>query len=284
MSIIVEPLGTAKQLLLCERTIQRVTGSTEREVIPAHLLVALHRAGATILGAVDDADPNPQLLGCLVDIVSLSEHVPSRLTLFCGVVPTRRNQGVGFRLRAEERRLLMKRDVAVVRWAADPLCGAEMRFTLDKLGGIAVRYERDLYGPLDGWADRGMATDRVVMEWWLDAPRVCGLVDRRRAPHHLRLGLDAMELITKTTLDDAGNRRLAGMVREPRGDVVLVEIPVSIDGLEPSVRREWRLGLRDALESLFDEGFLLSGFVHEAGRSFHLMERKPRAAILEMES
>ncbi|MBN1859655.1 hypothetical protein JW848_10715 [Candidatus Bipolaricaulota bacterium] len=284
MSIVVECLGTAKQLLMCERTIHLVTGSTERELIPAHVLVALHRAGATILGAMNDADPNPQLLGCLVDIVSLSEHVPSRLTLFCGVVPSRRNEGVGYHLRLEERRLLLKRDVAVVRWAVDPLSGAEMRFSLNKLGAIGVRYERDLYGMLENRADRGMATDRIVMEWWLDAPRVCGLVDRRRAPHHFRLGLDSMELVTKTRLDNAGNRRLVGPIREPRGDVVMVEVPESMETLEDSVRREWRLGLRDALETLFDEHFLLSGFVHETGRSFHLLERRSRAEILEMES
>ncbi len=284
MSIVVESLGSVKQLLVCERTIQRITGATDRDVIPAHVLVALHRAGATILGAINDADPNPQLVGCLVDIVSLSEHVPSRLTLFCGVVPSRRNQGVGFHLRAEERRLLLKRDVAVVRWAVDPLSGAEMRFAVNKLGAIGVRYERDLYGALDSWADRGMATDRVVMEWWLDAPRVCGLVDRRRSPHHFHLGLETMELITKTRVDDAGNRRLVGPIREPRGDVVMVEIPASIEALETPIRREWRIGVRDVLERLFDEHFLLSGFVHEAGRSFHLMERRSRAEILEMES
>jgi len=284
MSIVVEPLGSAKELLVCERTIQRITGSPEREVIPAHVLVALHRAGATILGAINDADPTPQLLGCLVDVVSLSEHVPARLTLFCGVVPSRRKEGVGYHLRIEERRQLMKRDVAVVRWAVDPLSGSGMSFSLNKLGGVGVRYERDLYGALDSRTDRGMATDRVVMEWWLDAPRVCGRIDRRRAPHHLRLGLDAMELLTKTRLDEAGNRRLVGPIREPHGDVVLLEVPVSTESLENPVRREWRLGLRDILESLFAEHFLLSGFVHEAGRSFHLMERHPRARILEMSS
>ena len=284
MSIVVEPLGSAKELLLCERTIQRITGSPEREAIPAHALVALHRAGGTILGAVNDADANPQLIGCLVDVVSLSEHVPSRLTLFCGVVPTRRNQGVGYHLRLEERRLLAKRDVAVVRWAVDPLNGADMCFALNKLGAIGVRYERDLYGTLDNPSDRGMATDRVVMEWWLDAPRVHGLVDRRRAPHHFRLGLDAMELVTKTRLDEAGNRSLVGPIRSPRGDVVLVEVPASIEAYESPERRPWRIGLRDALELLFDDHFLVSGFVHEAGRSFLLMERLSRSAILEMGS
>jgi len=49
---------------------------------------------------------------------------------------------------------------------------------------------------------------------------------------------------------------------------------------DPDLARDWRIKTRDAFELLFAGGYILSGFVHEAGRSFHLFERAEKVLLL----
>jgi len=159
----------------------------------------------------------------------------------------------------------------------------------NKLAAIAASYKRNLYGEATapdhrGLATRSLASDRLIVEWWLDSPRVSGVINRRRLPHHFHLGLDKMEVVTKTRLVKNGIRRLAGYEETPKGKVILVEIPADLDRLcdeDLDLARDWRLKTRDLFERLLTNGYTMTGFVHEAGRSFHLLERADRKTILE---
>lgn len=165
----------------------------------------------------------------------------------------------------------------------DPLRGAQAHFALNKLGAIATSYERNALGELPDPANRGLATDRLVVEWWIASFRVLQVVEQKRLPYHYHLGFERMEVVTRTGLTDSGARRLLRAETNPRGDVLLFEIPVDLDPLlahELDLARDWRIKTRDAFEALFANGYILSGFVHEAGRSFHLFEREEKAAIL----
>jgi predicted GNAT superfamily acetyltransferase len=133
-------------------------------------------------------------------------------------------------------------------------------------------------------AMHGLASDRLIVEWWLDSPRVSEVINRRRLPHHFHLGLDKMEVVTKTRLVKNGIRRLASYEETPKGKVVLVEIPADLDRLcdeDLDLARDWRLKTRNLFERLLTNGYTITGFVHEAGRSFHLLERADRKTILE---
>jgi predicted GNAT superfamily acetyltransferase len=181
-----------------------------------------------------------------------------------------------------------RQGIALVTWAIDPLESKLPHLAFNKLAAIAASYKRNLYGEATapdhrGLAMHGLASDRLIVEWWLDSPRVSGVINRRRLPHHFHLGLDKMEVVTKTRLVQNGIRRLVSYEETPKGKVILVEIPADLDRLcdeDLNLARDWRLKTRNLFERLLTNGYTMTGFVHEASRSFHLLERADRKTIL----
>lgn len=264
----------------CERLQEAIAG---RSFLPAPILVSIDEIGGLVLGAYDaDVDP-PRLCGALIDLPRRDAQGPAWHTAFHAVAGDVRNHGVGSDLRLQERTEARAAGIGLVTWTIDPLRSLEPHLSFNKLAAIAVGYQRNRYGELSDVRNQGLATDRLLVEWWLDSPRVVSVTDHGDLPHHYHVGLDQMEVVTKTRLTDNGLRRLLRFEMAPRSDVILAEIPTDLDGMrqiDPDLARDWRLKTRDLFESLFRSGYTLTGFVHEAGRSFHLLERADREAAL----
>ncbi len=282
MNIATRPLQEHADIVALEELQVELSGGWERLVIPPHALVTVRDSGGIMLGAYD-ADSG-ELLGALVDLVWPGGRSYTASTMFIGVREKARNRGVGQGLRRAERRYARRSGISLVRFAVDPLRGVDAHIAFNRLGAVGVGYIRDLYGPLPGPTDGGLATDRIAIEWWIDSPRVTRVVDHGEPPAHYRLGLDRMEVVTKTRAVGSGVRQLLEFDPAPGGGVILVEVPVDFDRLLasfPKLARDWRVKAREVFETLFGKGYLLTGFVHEAGRSFHLLERKRKEAVLE---
>jgi len=286
MTMITERLQDPHAFSTCEAIQQEITGTVR---IPTSIMVDIERSGGLIIGARENEAEGCTLAGALIDLVGESQGCRSWFTLFHGVRKELQNQGIGHHLRLRERMEGKRGGIALVTWAIDPLESKLPHLAFNKLAAIAASYKRNLYGEATapdhrGLATRSLASDRLIVEWWLDSPRVSGGINRRRLPHHFHLGLDKMEVVTKTRLVKNGIRRLAGYEEAPKGKVILVEIPADLDRLcdeDLDLARDWRLKTRDLFERLLTNGYTMTGFVHEAGRSFHLLERADRKTILE---
>lgn len=283
MNIAIEPLATPEAFSACERLQQDIFAGNDRQILPGYLLVTLTRAGGTALGAYDTEVAPPRLCGCLIDLAAYQHGNLARSTLLHAVAKAVRNRGIGYRLRMVERKRCQREHVELVTWLTDPLRSTEAHFAVNKLGAIATSYERNVFGELSDPANRGLATDRLTIEWWINSPRVCEVIDKGKLPHHYLFGLERMEVVTKTRLTNSGQRRLLNAETNPRSAVILFEIPADLDRLREhdlDLARDWRIKTRDAFETLFANRYILSGFVHEAGRSFHLFEREKKASLL----
>jgi predicted GNAT superfamily acetyltransferase len=178
------------------------------------------------------------------------------------------------------------------RWTIDPLRGLEGHIAFNKLGAIAVGYERNIYGQLRDSTNEGLASDRLIVEWWLTSPRVNAVVDNQVPPYHFHLGLDKMEVATRTTLTDDGYRRLIKFNDSvcngiTKSAAALIEIPANLDSMRLTnidLARDWRLKTRDIFEQMFNASYIITGLVHEGGRSFQLFERESKPTILERSS
>lgn len=284
MTIAIDRLATVRAFLACERLQRAVSGGSPCLAVPA--LVAIGRSKGLILGATNE---NEEMCGTIIDVASVDGDLSSWFTAFRAVREEERNKGVISVLRSLEREIGIQEGIALIRWTIDPLRSLEAHVAFNKLGAVAVRYERDLYGELHDDRNEGLATDRLIVEWWLTAPRVVAVVDRHILPHHFHLGLDKMEVATRTSVTDNGLRRLVGFDDSVcsgvvRSAVILVEIPAKLDRMRSSdidLARDWRLRTRDIFERMFAAGYVITGLVHEGGRSFQLFERASKATILE---
>ena len=284
MTIVIKPLSAPREFASCVTLQVDTCDGLPSLAVPA--LVAVDRCNGLILGAVDDEE---RMHGALVDVSSAGEGLTSWFTAFCAVSEGKRNEGIGSRLRYHEREFGIERRISLVRWAIDPLRGLQAHIAFNKLGAIAISYKRNLYGELHDSRNDGLATDRLIVEWWLTSPRVNAVVDRQVLPYHFHLGLDKMEVATRTAVTDDGCRRLVKFDDSvcdgvTSNGVVLVEVPAKLDRMRSEnidLARHWRVQTREIFERMFDSGYVITGFVHEGGRSFQLFERASKAAILE---
>jgi len=283
MTIEADLLSGLDDLTACVALQRSVLGDRAASVWTADALTAIRRSGGLLLGARPPDAPNGALLGTLIDLHGEVDGHSARHTVVLGVHPAARQRGIAQLLRASERAVHLRDGVAVVTWEIDPLRSIDAHIAFNKLGAIGVGHRRNLYGDLNDTPNLGLATDRLLIEWWLEAPRVRAILDRDGAPPHQRLGLHQMTVVTETRVLASGLRSPSGPARQPDGRYVLAEIPEDLDLIrarDVALARRWRIDSRAVFELLFENGYVLVGLVHEGGRSFHLFERTGRGDVL----
>ena len=88
------------------------------------------------------------------------------------VLPQYRNTGLGRRLKLAQRDDALERGIDLMEWTFDPLEIKNAHLNIARLGAIARRYMRNIYGPSTSPLQGGLPTDRLVVEWWLRSERV----------------------------------------------------------------------------------------------------------------
>jgi predicted GNAT superfamily acetyltransferase len=285
MTIAVEPLQTIEEMRSAVALQRSVLGEHAREAWTLPQLLDVEQSGGLLLGAHETtAQGSSALHGILVDLVADVDRYPSRRTVAWGVHPRLRNRGIGLSLREAERRTHQGRGVDLVVWDVDPLLSSALHISLNKLGGIATAYRQDVLGGARDAQSPGLATDRLRIEWWIDSPRVIGMIDRHLPPPHHHVGLHEMTVLTKTRILQSGVRTPIGEAEAPSASHVLVEIPEVLGEMQMrdyEAAIQWRLQTRGVLRTLFDLEYLGVGLVHEGGRSFLLFKKGTRRTELQ---
>jgi predicted GNAT superfamily acetyltransferase len=142
---------------------QRVWGCAAVEVVPAHLLQAHLHHGALLLGAWQE----DQLVGCCYAFPGPrgQDYLYSHLA---AVIPELQGQGLGRQLKLAQAEWAQERGYRRIVWTFDPLQAGNARLNLTRLGATCQRYRVNYYGELDDELNRGLATDRLEVDWWLD--------------------------------------------------------------------------------------------------------------------
>jgi predicted GNAT superfamily acetyltransferase len=89
-----------------------------------------------------------------------------------GVLPDYQNSGIGRMLKLAQRKDALARGIGTVQWSFDPMQQRNAHFNLMKLGGVARHYIPNLYGTTSSPLHGGLPTDRLLIEWELESPRV----------------------------------------------------------------------------------------------------------------
>jgi chorismate synthase len=92
---------------------------------------------------------------------------------YLAVDPDYRRTGLGVALKHEQRKWCLANGRTAMRWTYDPLQLANAHLNLRSLGAVGTHYHADFYGAMGG-INGGLPSDRVVIEWDLVAPRFAG--------------------------------------------------------------------------------------------------------------
>ncbi len=253
-----------------------------REVAPAHLLRGLVDNGGLVLGAFIEGRMVGASYGWFVHPERGEPYFYSHAT---GVAEGFKYRGVGFALKARQREEVLGRGVRLIKWTWDPLQSLNSRFNLAKLGAVFREYHVNYYGEMTDEINRGLGSDRVKAEWWLDSRLVSlRLSGELKSPSYEALAsLGAWTALPHP--EDSPAPREPGEL-EPLGDVALVAIPVSVGevreryGLRAAVA--WRRATRAALRSLVSQGYIGVDYARDRkGRPYLVLVKKPLRDVLE---
>ena len=135
---------------------------------PADLMMVVQGLG----GLVGGAFAGEVLLGYIFGLPSRDPAVQHSHRL--AVLSEARGLGLGVRLKFYQRQWCLARGISTVQWTYDPLRPINAALNIHRLGAQSGRYLVDYYGAMEG-INRGIASDRLLVDWALEAPRVAAL-------------------------------------------------------------------------------------------------------------
>jgi predicted GNAT superfamily acetyltransferase len=244
-------LRTADEMRACT-PVQVATWQMEdlEEVVPVHQLVTAAKYGGLVIGAFD----GDQLIGLSYGFIGLHGGRPLLCSHMLAVLPAYRGQGIGVRLKLEQRRLCLAQGVELMHWTYDPLEAVNGSLNVVRLGAIARIYAVNQYGEMQDGLNAGLPSDRLVVEWHLAGKRAAAAAVGEPVPGALPLA----EAEPIHAADEPPAAVPPGVARRPRA----VFIPRSFQQIkqeDPALALRWRLGMRHALQSLFAAGYVLTG-------------------------
>jgi len=172
-AVVVRKCETLEEFNVCVALQREIWGETDLEVEPVTLFVVAAHTGGQVLGAFDGR----RLVGYTLALVGLLEGRPYLHSHMTGVHAEYRDRGVGRLLKLFQRDEALGRGIRLIQWTFDPFELRNAHFNLDRLGAICRQYVPNLYGVTSSPLHRGLPTDRLLAEWFLDSARVVAAVE-----------------------------------------------------------------------------------------------------------
>ena len=170
--IVIRKCQTLEEFHRCVDLQREIWGEQDLEVEPATMFVVAAHSGGQVLGAFD----GDRLIGYTLAVVGLRNGTVCLHSHMTGVQADYRDRGIGRMLKLFQRDEALSRGIRLVQWTFDPLEVRNAHFNLNRLGAICREYLPNLYGITTSPLHRGLATDRLLVEWQLDSARTVAAI------------------------------------------------------------------------------------------------------------
>ncbi len=251
----IRPLATQAEYEAAVELQQRIWGPDFNERVPTTMLRLAQHLGGIASGAFAE---DGALVGMVFGLTGLRDGQPVHWSDMLGVHPDARDRGLGEALKRHQREVLLAAGIMRVQWTFDPLEARNAWLNFGRLGASSRVYQRDVYASSESPLHAGIATDRLIVDWFLDDARtVARLSGATRAP-----SLDELRAVPCVNpvrgsdewpdCDDADTGR-----EELR---LIVAVPAAIQEIKraaPALATRWRAVTRAALEAYLERGWIL---------------------------
>lgn len=266
----IRPFSTMDEYRECVALQEETWGHGFSERVAPAILKVSQILGGVAAGAYDASGG---LVGFVFGMTGVRDGKVVHWSDMLAVRRGLRDSGLGARLKAYQRDVLLERGVAIMHWTFDPLQSRNAYLNFSKLGIVVREYARDMYGQTDSPLHRGIGTDRFVALWLMDTDRVA----RRVAGEERGPGAEAASGAAPA-LDEASGGEGLPRPGVPRLDldagVVRVAIPADIsavmaDSMELALA--WRESTRQALTHYIEGGYEVRELVRGPRVSHYLL-------------
>jgi len=256
------------------------------EAVTYHALIAAHRNGGVVIGAFRE---NDEAVGVVFSFPGYENGLIYLYSHLTGVTPEKRYRGIGYYLKLAQRKLALEKGYSLIKWTFDPLRSSNAYFNIAKLGVIARSFYPNYYGELQDELNRGMPSDRLIVEWWIKSRRVKKIVEKsEKATINIEKLLSLKPYLVNEVEISDNNVLLKNYRLEANNDLVVIEIPSNIETLRrenPEEILRWRIGLREIMDYYLNKhGYVIIGYVlsrEKPLRSYYILWRRNLSIILD---
>ncbi len=277
MSITFRKLTEPAELQRLEALEGAVWNTTE--VIPYHMTITLAKFGGLFLGAFE----GDKMIGFLYSFPGYTHGEPHLCSHMLGFLPEYRKQGLGVQMKWQQRGEALAMGHTKITWTYDPLETVNGMLNIVKLGGIVRSYLPDCYGELEDDFNRGLPTDRFLVEWFLNSNRV--------ESHHTGLaggpaGIEhAPEVLTFEYVDQVPSPRK--MQLDLQDPVLLLPVPAQFQEVkrkDMGIAKAWRTMTSELFTTYMEKGYTVTHLIRDQDVVRYVLERQPLSAILNASS
>jgi predicted GNAT superfamily acetyltransferase len=225
---------------------------SEASVIPLHMTLTLGKFGGLFLGAFDD----DEMIGFLYSFPGFTDGQPHLCSHMLGFLPAYRKRGLGVQMKWLQREEALKLGHTRITWTYDPLETVNAYLNIAKLGGIVRTYLPNCYGELHDEMNRGLPTDRFLVEWLLTSKRV---VDRLH--HQTRQPqADGIPSALSFIIGADGHPRPDSWRLDLSDGMLLIPVPAYFQQLKKAdmtAAGRWRSVTRELFTHYFSHGYVV---------------------------
>lgn len=254
----------------CETAQKSIWGGLS---VAAEVMLVTQKAGGAVLGAFIKG----RLVGFIYALLARRNGQIIHWSHMMGILPGYRSRGLGLQLKLAHRNLALSQGIKSICWTYDPLQSRNASLNLTKLGARVEEYVADYYGRFHSIIERGLPSDRFVVNWPVASKNIARLLAGEKS----RTEIPDLPIINVTATDSKEflvNRKIHLSHREPR---LLVTIPSNTDLMRTEalpLARRWRLQTREIFLNYLSKGYSVTGFLTKSQRSaeprcFYLLRR-----------
>jgi predicted GNAT superfamily acetyltransferase len=234
------------------------------------LVAAIHNGGC-VIGALDEE----RVIGFCYGFPGVGPiaEKPYLVSHMMAVLPEYRNQKLGEKLKFAQREWALGHGYEKMIWTFDPLEIRNGYLNLVKLGGYVKTYIKSYYGEMNDKLNKGMPSDRFLVEWDLNSSTVAAASEGIKKMEE-RWGQVPFFLTYKV---EGGLPVPTDLVDITESEnMVLIPIPKNmqeIKGKDPKIAAEWRMRIRSATSLLLEKGYVVRGVRLDEGMGYYVLER-----------
>lgn len=283
MSITIRRAKTIEDCQAVEELVMLCWGRDPLDAVPSHMTMALVKYGGNVMLALDGDKPIGFCLG--FDGKAHSGGPWKHHSHMAAVHPDYQDKGIGAKLKLAQRDAILANGLNHITWTFDPLETRNARLNMNKLGGVACTYLRDVYGERFDKLAAGLPTDRFVVDWWIDSSWVQSVVTGKRYKHlkgkgerliqHLlgqNMGLNSAE-------SKQSNQLYPSQINDDRlgQPALVVQVPKDIQKLKKqdmALAMAWRQHTRELFELAFAHDYTAVELAIGKDRCCYLLSHK----------
>jgi predicted GNAT superfamily acetyltransferase len=186
-----------------------------------------------------------------------------------------RDQGLGFKMKLVHRQVATERGIKSICWTFDPLQSRNARLNISRLGALPEEYIPDCYGRFPSKLEKGLPSDRWVVNWRIATPRVEARLRGEFPPFD-----PVLPHVNETRLNAQGFPQNKTIRLDLTARRLLVETPAQTDAMRTQampLARRWRFEARRIFQHYLSAGYHVEDFfplqTGTEGRCFYLLRR-----------